>query len=121
MQARQIITTRLLITMHQLNTKELWITIRPNKKKPEIPITLPTINYPVTPFHIFICMQIYANFYLNILIYAHFKANFYANFSMKLEDLTECQRKCFTEMRNYIRQRLMFKQNLKFLVITQCP
>ena len=44
------------------------------KKKPEIPITLPTLNFPATLFHIF--MQIYANFYLIMLIYAHFYAHF---------------------------------------------
>ena len=46
--------------------------VRPNKKKPEIPITLPTLNYPATLFHIFIFMQIYAYFYLIMLIYAIF-------------------------------------------------
>ena len=48
--------------------------IRPKKKQPEIPITLPTLNYPATLFHIF--MQIYANFCLIMLIYANFYANF---------------------------------------------
>ena len=42
------------------------------KKKPEIPITLLTLNYPATLFQIFIFMQIYANLYLIMLIYANF-------------------------------------------------
>ena len=42
------------------------------KKKPEIPITLPTLNYPATLFHIFIFMPIYANFNLIMQIYANF-------------------------------------------------
>ena len=50
--------------------------LRPKKKKPEIPITLPTLNYPANLFHILIFMQIYANFYLIMLIYANFYANF---------------------------------------------
>ena len=70
------------------------------KKKPEIPITLPTLNYPATLFHIFIFMQVYANFNLNMLIYANFYANLKENFLIKLKNHTECQRKCLTEMRN---------------------
>ena len=58
----------------------LMISLRPKKKQPEIPITLPTINYPATLFHIFIFMQIYANFYLIMLIYANFYANYYEFF-----------------------------------------
>ena len=46
--------------------------MRPNKKKPEIPITLPTLNYPATLLQIFIFMQIYANFDLIMIIYANF-------------------------------------------------
>ena len=45
-------------------------SFRPNKKNPEIPITLPTLNHPATLFNIF--MQIYANFYWIMLIYANF-------------------------------------------------
>ena len=66
-------------------------------------------------------MQIDANFYLNMLMYANCYANFYANFLMTLKNLTECQRKYLTEMQNKNRQRLMFKQKLKCFVITQDP
>ena len=42
------------------------------KKNPEILITLPTINYPATLFHIFIFMKNYANFFLIMPIYENF-------------------------------------------------
>ena len=48
--------------------------MRPKKKKPEIPITLPTLNYPATLFHIFIFMLIllnYANLSTFLLNYAN--------------------------------------------------
>ena len=61
--------------MHECH---VCMSVRPNKKKPEIPITLPTLNYPATLFHIFIFMQIYANVYLIMQIYANFSLD-YAN------------------------------------------
>ena len=66
------------------------------KKKPEIPITLPTLNYPATLFRVFIFMQIYVNFDLIMLIYA----NCSEFFLIKLKNLTECQINGLTEMRN---------------------
>ena len=75
-------------------------SIRPKKKQPEIPITLPTLNYPATLFHIFIFMQIYAHFYLIMLIYANFKDIFYEFFLIKLKNLAECQINNLNEMLN---------------------
>ena len=46
------------------------LSLRSKKKQPEIPITLPTLNYPVTLFQIL--KQIYANFYLIMQIYVNF-------------------------------------------------
>ena len=62
---------RLLNEKRTLCFKKILFGVRPNKKKPEIPITLPTLNYPATLFHIFIFMQIYAIFYLIMQIYAN--------------------------------------------------
>ena len=71
----------LLAKIKGIFRERLWsrleggVTRRSSKveqKKPEIPITLPTLNYPATLFHIFIFMQIYANFYLIMQIYVNF-------------------------------------------------
>ena len=66
--------TYIRLIFHYLNLKSDLKTVKLGltKKKPYIPITLPTLNYPATLFHIFIFMQIYANFYLIMLIYANF-------------------------------------------------
>ena len=62
------------------------IMLRPNKKKPEIPITLPTLNYPATLFYIFIFIQIYVNFDKIMLIYANFYSIMliYTNFYLSM-------------------------------------
>ena len=83
--------------------------LRPNKKKPEIPITLPTLNYLATLFHIFIFMQIYAIFYLIMLIFAHFNLIMliYANF-MKM-----CMKFFDKAKKPWLMSNKLFDRNVK--------